>query len=152
LPAAPRGEAGADRLGPGQVPLRLVARGRDGKAALRPLLHQAPVGDLRPDDRVRHGQGGALPQGGRVTRADWGDDRPLRTIARNVATRYLSVAAEMATGLITLPFNLHHLGAEAYGLWMLTAGVTIHFSILDLGYGGAMVKFIAQYRAFKDAR
>ena len=80
------------------------------------------------------------------------DDRPLRTIFRNVATRYLSVAAEMATGLITLPFNLHHLGTDAYGLWMLTAGVTIHLSILDLGYSGAMVKFIAQYRAYKDSR
>ena len=58
----------------------------------------------------------------------------------------------MAIGLLTLPFNLHHLGTEAYGLWMLTAGVTIHFSILDLGYGGAMVKFVAQYRAHKDSR
>jgi O-antigen/teichoic acid export membrane protein len=80
------------------------------------------------------------------------NDRPLHTLVRNISTRYLSVFAEMAIGLITLPFNLHHLGAEAYGLWMLTAGVTIHFSILDLGYGGAMVKFIAQYRAHKDAR
>jgi len=35
---------------------------------------------------------------------------------------------------------------------MLTAGVTIHFSILDLGYGGAMVKFVAQYRAHRDVR
>ena len=80
------------------------------------------------------------------------EDRPLRTIFRNVATRYIAVAAELAIGLITLPFNLHHLGTEAYGLWMLTAGVTIHFSILDLGYGGAMIKFIAQYRAHKDSR
>jgi O-antigen/teichoic acid export membrane protein len=80
------------------------------------------------------------------------EDRPLRTIFRNVATRYLSVFAELAIGLLTLPFNLHHLGTEAYGLWMLTAGVTIHLSILDLGYGGAMVKFIAQYRAHKDTR
>ena len=88
-----------------------------------------------------------------VVRDGWAqDDRPLRTIARNVATRYLMVAAEMAVGLITLPFNLHHLGTEAYGLWMLTAGVTIHFSILDLGYGGAMVKFVAQYRAHQDTR
>jgi O-antigen/teichoic acid export membrane protein len=80
------------------------------------------------------------------------DDRPFRTIVRNVTTRYLMVAVEMVLGLITLPFNLHHLGADAYGLWMLTAGVTIHFSILDLGYGGAMVKFVAQYRAHRDAR
>jgi O-antigen/teichoic acid export membrane protein len=88
-----------------------------------------------------------------VVRESWAqEDRPLRTIARNVATRYLLVVAEMVVGLITLPFNLHHLGTEAYGLWMLTAGVTIHFSILDLGYGGAMVKFVAQYRAHKDSR
>ncbi|HET7694297.1 MAG TPA: flippase [Vicinamibacterales bacterium] len=79
-------------------------------------------------------------------------DQPLRTLARNVGTRYLFVVVEMAIGLLTLPFNLHHLGAEAYGLWMLTAGITVHFSILDLGYGGAMVKFVAQYRSQRDAR
>ena len=78
--------------------------------------------------------------------------RPLHRIARNVATRYLLVAAELIVGLITLPFNLRHLGPDAYGLWMLTAGLTIHFSILDLGYGGAMVKFVAQYRAHRNAR
>ena len=80
------------------------------------------------------------------------DDRPLQRIARNVATRYLLVIVEMAIGLVTLPFNLHHLGQEAYGLWMLTAGVTAYFSLLDLGYGGAMVKFVAQYRAQRDPR
>jgi O-antigen/teichoic acid export membrane protein len=89
-----------------------------------------------------------------VNDAAWSAEevRPLQRIARNVATRYLLVAAEMLVGLITLPFNLHHLGPDAYGLWMLTAGITIHFSILDLGYGGAMVKFVAQYRASRDAR
>jgi O-antigen/teichoic acid export membrane protein len=89
-----------------------------------------------------------------VNDAAWSAEeaRPLQRVARNVATRYLLVAAEMLVGLITLPFNLKHLGPEAYGLWMLTAGITIHFSILDLGYGGAMVKFVAQYRASRDAR
>ena len=79
-------------------------------------------------------------------------DQPLRTLARNVVTRYLFVIAEMAVGLLMLPFNLRHLGPEAYGLWMLTAGITVHFSILDLGYGGAIVKFVAQYRSQRDAQ
>ena len=89
-----------------------------------------------------------------MTDAVWteGEDRPLHTIARNIATRYALVGVEMILGLLTLPFNLHHLGAEAYGLLALTAGITVHFSILDLGYGGAMVKFVAQYRAHRDAR
>src|SRR3954449_7071851 len=58
----------------------------------------------------------------------------------------------MIIGLVMLPFNLRHLGQDPYGLWMLTAGVTIHFSVLDMGYGSAIVKFIAQYRARRDAR
>jgi O-antigen/teichoic acid export membrane protein len=45
-----------------------------------------------------------------------------------------------------------HLGPAAYGLWMLTASMTVHFSLLDLGFGSAFVRFVAQYRARRDAR
>ncbi len=53
----------------------------------------------------------------------------------------------MAVGLLVLPFNLAHLGKAAYGLWVLTTSITAYFSVLDLGYSGALVKFVAQYRA-----
>ena len=52
LHGAPCGEARRDRLGAGEVPLRVLGRRRDGEAALRPLLHQAPLDRLRPDDRA----------------------------------------------------------------------------------------------------
>ena len=39
----------------------------------------------------------------------------------------------IAFGLVMLPFNVRHLGPAAYGLWILTASVTVHFSVLDLG-------------------
>jgi len=74
------------------------------------------------------------------------------TVARNVSTRYLAIAVEMIVGLGVLPFNVAHLGTSAYGLWMLTASVTAYFSVLDLGYSGAIVKFVAQYRAKRDVR
>ena len=74
------------------------------------------------------------------------------TVARNVSTRYLAIGIEAALGVLILPFNVTHLGKAAYGLWMLTASVTAYFSVLDLGYGGALVKFVAQYRARRDAR
>jgi O-antigen/teichoic acid export membrane protein len=92
---------------------------------------------------------------------DIGDDLPAGgaspleeplTIARNVSTRYLAIAAEMVVGIGVLPFNIAHLGRSAYGLWMLTASITAYFSVLDLGYSGALVKFVAQYRAKQDAR
>jgi O-antigen/teichoic acid export membrane protein len=74
------------------------------------------------------------------------------TVARNVSTRYLAIGIEIVLGLVVLPFNVAHLGKAAYGLWMLTASVTAYFSILDLGYSGAIVKFVAQYRSRRDAR
>jgi O-antigen/teichoic acid export membrane protein len=72
------------------------------------------------------------------------------TLARNLSTRYLAIGAEIALGLVTLPFNIAHLGKSGYGLWTLTASVTAYFSVLDLGYSGALVKFVAQYRARRD--
>jgi O-antigen/teichoic acid export membrane protein len=36
-------------------------------------------------------------------------------------------------------------------LWILTTTVTTYFSVLDLGYSGAQIKFIAHYRAKRDA-
>src|SRR5205823_13759554 len=110
----------------------------------------------RPHDRDRYGQGHPVRQGRQVMRTTEGQigapqDETL-AVARNVSTRYLAIAAEMAIGILVLPFNVAHLGTAAYGLWMLTASITAYFSVLDLGYGGALVKFVAQYRARTDAR
>ena len=81
------------------------------------------------------------------------DSDETLTVARNVSTRYLAIGIEAALGLVVLPFNIAHLGTSAYGLWMLTASITAYFSVLDMGYSGALVKFVAQYRARRaDAR
>lgn len=85
--------------------------------------------------------------------ATWGrDDRTVVLVAHNVSTRYLAYIIDAVLGLVMLPFNLAHLGMAAYGLWMLTSSITAYFSMLDLGYGGALVRFVAQYRARRDAR
>jgi O-antigen/teichoic acid export membrane protein len=81
-----------------------------------------------------------------------GRERQLVTVVRNVSTRYLAIIAETVVGLVMLPFNLTHLGTAEYGLWVLLGSITVHFSVLDLGYGGALVKFMAQYRAHRNAR
>jgi O-antigen/teichoic acid export membrane protein len=81
-----------------------------------------------------------------------GRERQFVTVARNVSTRYVAILVEIAIGLVLLPLNLAYLGPAEYGLWVLLGSVTIHFSLLDLGYAGALVKFMAQYRAHRDAR
>jgi O-antigen/teichoic acid export membrane protein len=73
------------------------------------------------------------------------------TFARNVGTRYALIIINALIGLVVLPFNVGHLGKADYGLWMLVASLTTYFTIIELGYGGAVVRFVAEYKARKDA-
>jgi membrane protein EpsK len=81
----------------------------------------------------------------------WGPpDLPVELVARNVSTRYIAIVVEGLIGLMVLPFNVAHLGRSAYGLWALTTSITWFVGVLDLGYSGALVKFVAEYRAWRD--
>jgi O-antigen/teichoic acid export membrane protein len=83
---------------------------------------------------------------------EWQESHQSRTVALNVAARYMTLGIELTLGIVMLPFNTRHLGASEYGLWMLAASILAYFPVLDLGYGGAMERFVAQYRARKDPR
>jgi O-antigen/teichoic acid export membrane protein len=76
----------------------------------------------------------------------------VQAFARNLVSRYVLMAALTLSGLIVLPLNIRYLGEADYGLWILVTSVTTYFSVLELGYGGAIVKFVAEYRARQDAR
>lgn len=80
------------------------------------------------------------------------NDHSLRLVAWNVSSRYAAIIVDTVIGLVMLPFNVGHLGQAAYGLWLLSASITSHFTILDLGYGGSLIKFIAQYRAHRSVQ
>src|SRR5687767_5904866 len=78
----------------------------------------------------------------------WGAESARSDLfVRNVSTIYVAKAVEIAIGLSMLPFNIAHLGQTVYGLWMIAASIPAYFSILDLGYGVAQVKFVSKYRA-----
>ncbi len=78
------------------------------------------------------------------------DDKQAPLMARNVAVEYIAIAINLTLGVAMLPFNIRHLGQSAYGLWVLVTSLTTYFSMLDLGYASAQVKFAAQYRARRD--
>lgn len=82
----------------------------------------------------------------------WRETHQARTIAFSASARWITIAVELALGIVMLPFNTRYLGAEDYGLWMLAASIVAYFPVLDLGYAGAMDRFIAHYRAKRDAR
>ncbi|HEX2269535.1 MAG TPA: oligosaccharide flippase family protein [Pyrinomonadaceae bacterium] len=71
---------------------------------------------------------------------------------KNVSVNYLVNGTELLIGIFMLPFNVAHLGQSAYGLWVLVASITIYFSMFDLGFGMANVKYVAKYRAQGDVQ
>jgi O-antigen/teichoic acid export membrane protein len=81
----------------------------------------------------------------------WREDHQARTVALNVTARWVTIVVEMALGFLMLPFNTRHLGAADYGLWMLSASIVSYFPIMNLGYAASIDRFVAQYRARRDA-
>ncbi len=75
-----------------------------------------------------------------------------KLIFQNVSVNYLVTGTELLIGIFMLPFNVAHLGQAAYGLWVLVASITVYFSMFDLGYGVAQVRFAAKYRAQGDVK
>jgi O-antigen/teichoic acid export membrane protein len=82
----------------------------------------------------------------------WREDHAARTIALNTTARWIAIVVELGLGFVMLPFNTRHLGAADYGLWMLAASIVAYFPVLDLGYAGAMDRFVAHYRTKRDAQ
>jgi O-antigen/teichoic acid export membrane protein len=73
-------------------------------------------------------------------------------MARNVGTRYIVITVDTLIGLLLMPFNVRYIGQAAWGLWLLTGSLNTYFTILDLGYGSSLTRFVAQYRAKEDAQ
>jgi O-antigen/teichoic acid export membrane protein len=75
-------------------------------------------------------------------------DRLIRwRILRGTGSNYLGKVITLATWFFLTPFILHRLGASDYGLWVLTGSVVAYGSLLDLGIGGAVVKYVAEHVA-----
>lgn len=51
---------------------------------------------------------------------------------------------------VLLPFNIHHIGEEAYGSWVLITSITGYLQLLTLGAPMAALRYIARYAAEKD--
>lgn len=50
----------------------------------------------------------------------------------------------MALGVFLIPYTIHRLGSEQYGIWSLASIVLGYFAFLDLGFGRTATKFVAE--------
>lgn len=60
---------------------------------------------------------------------------------------YVSIALSNIIGLLYTPFMLRMMGQSEYGLYSLVASVVAYLTVLDFGFGNAMVRYTAKFRA-----
>jgi len=70
-----------------------------------------------------------------------------RQILKNVGSSWFSLGVNVVTGLFLSPFILHHLGDEAFGLWILIYSVTGYYGLFDLGIRSSIIRYVAKYSA-----
>lgn len=70
-----------------------------------------------------------------------------RRVAIGSATNFVGKAIALGTWFLLTPFILGRLGPVAYGIWVLVGSLGAYGYLIDLGVAGAVVKYVAEYRA-----
>ncbi len=65
-------------------------------------------------------------------------------LAKNTALNFIGQVVPLFVALVTIPYIIHHLGTERFGIFSLAFVVLGYFSIFDLGLGRAATKFVAE--------
>jgi O-antigen/teichoic acid export membrane protein len=69
---------------------------------------------------------------------------------KNVASSWGGLAVNIAVGFFLSPFILHHLGDDAYGLWVLIFSLTGYYGIFDFGIRSSLVRYVSKFQATGD--
>jgi O-antigen/teichoic acid export membrane protein len=69
---------------------------------------------------------------------------------KNVASNWAGLAANIAVGFFLSPYILHHLGDEAFGLWVLIFSITGYYGIFDFGIRSSLIRYVSKFQAIGD--
>jgi O-antigen/teichoic acid export membrane protein len=69
---------------------------------------------------------------------------------KNVASSWGGLAVNIAVGFFLSPFILHHLGDEAFGLWVLIFALTGYYGIFDFGIRSSLIRYVSKFQATGD--
>jgi O-antigen/teichoic acid export membrane protein len=58
----------------------------------------------------------------------------------------------MIIGFLMMPFLIHQYGNDRYGLWVLVLNFTGYLGLLNLGVGGSVIKYVAEFKAKNDQK
>ena len=66
---------------------------------------------------------------------------------KNVASNWVGLAVNISVGVFLSPFILHHLGDEAFGLWILIFSLTGYYGIFDFGIRSSLIRYVSKFQA-----
>ncbi len=69
---------------------------------------------------------------------------------KNVASSWGGLAVNIGVGFFLSPFILHHLGDDAFGLWVLIFSLTGYYGIFDFGIRSSLVRYVSKFQATGD--
>jgi O-antigen/teichoic acid export membrane protein len=73
-----------------------------------------------------------------------------RDILLNTLTSYLRDGIEIVSFIALIPFIIRTLGTESFGLWSLVWSFVSLFSLIDMGIGSSVVKYVGEARGQGD--
>lgn len=74
---------------------------------------------------------------------------PINQLKAGVVLNYIVIVLNTVVGLLYTPYMLRMMGQSEYGLYSLVASVIAYLTVLDLGFGNAIVRYTAKFRAEK---
>src|SRR5579863_1688171 len=69
---------------------------------------------------------------------------------KNVGSSWFALGINIVVGILLSPYILHHLGDDAFGLWVLIFSITGYYGLFDLGIRSSIVRYVATYSATHD--
>ena len=69
---------------------------------------------------------------------------------KNVTSSWMSLLVNGILGFFLAPFIIHHLGDDAYGLWILICSITGSYGLFDLGIRSSVVRYVSKFHAVGD--
>lgn len=73
----------------------------------------------------------------------------VNQLKAGVVLNYVVIILNTVVGLLYTPYMLRMMGQSEYGLYSLVASVIAYLTVLDLGFGNAIVRYTAKFRAEK---
>lgn len=71
----------------------------------------------------------------------------VNQIKTGVILNYVIIGLNTLTGLLYTPYMLRCLGQNEYGIYSLVASIIAYLTILDFGFGNAIIRYTAKFRA-----